>query len=132
MYQVLEAAHISTAGGRGLHIVGRLAQEGLLCFGVREGKQHSFALLDEWVPAARSLEREQALAELAGRYFTSHGPATIHDFMWWSGLTVADAKAGLEMVNQLLVRQERPDLLAFFHGGQPYRGRAGRLLTAGP
>ena len=105
MYQVLEAAGISPAGGRGLHILGHLAQEGLICFGLRAGKQHTFALLDEWVPAARHLERDQALAELARRYFTSHGPATIQDFMWWSGLTMADAKAGLEMAKSHLARE---------------------------
>jgi hypothetical protein len=52
MYQALEAAHISTASGRGLQILWRLAQEGLVCFGAREGKQHTFVLLDEWAPNA--------------------------------------------------------------------------------
>jgi hypothetical protein len=37
------------------------------------------------------LAREEALAELSERYFTSHGPASLQDFTWWSGLTVADA-----------------------------------------
>jgi hypothetical protein len=46
------------------------------------------------------LERDEALAELARRYFTSHGPATEEDFMWWSGLTRADIRSGLEMVKQ--------------------------------
>ncbi len=100
MYQVLEDAGISAAGQRGLHILWRLAQEGLICFGAREGKQHTFVLLDEWVPGARRLEREEALAELVRRYFTSRGPATVQDFVWWSGLTAADAAAGLEMIKE--------------------------------
>ena len=102
MYQVLEAAGIATAGGRGLHILGQLAQEGILCFGRRQGKQQTFALLDEWAPAAKPKRRDEALAELARRYFTSHGPATFQDFIWWSGLTTADARAGSEMTRNHL------------------------------
>jgi hypothetical protein len=98
IYAALEGAGIAASGGRGLHLLWRLAQEGLLCFGGREGKQQTFALLDEWLPGARRMEREEALAELARRYFTGHGPATIQDCMWWSGLTAADVRAGLAMV----------------------------------
>ena len=105
LYEILEAAGVSTAGQRGIHILGRLAQDGLLCFAARQGKQQTFALLEEWVPPARALERDEALAELAGRYFTSHGPATVQDFTWWSGLTVADAKAGIELAGPGLERE---------------------------
>lgn len=96
LFKTLNAAGIATAGQRGIHILARLAQDGLLCFAAREGKQQTFALLEEWVPPVRKLERDEALAELAGRYFTSHGPATVQDFTWWSGLTVADAQKGIE------------------------------------
>jgi hypothetical protein len=71
--------------------------EGLICSGAMRGKQHTYALLDERVPAARMLEREEALAELTRRYFISHGPATVKDFAWWSGLATADVRAGLEL-----------------------------------
>jgi hypothetical protein len=77
----------------------------VICFGARAGKQQTFALLDEWIPEAKMLERDAALAELAQRYFTSHGPATLQDFAWWSGLTVADARAGLEMVKARLQQE---------------------------
>ena len=106
LYQVLGAAHISPAGQRGIHILARLAQDGFICFGTREGKQQTFALLDEWAPAARTMERADALAELARRYFTSHGPATLHDFVWWSGLATADARAGLEGAKPQLTHEE--------------------------
>lgn len=97
MAQVLESAHISTAGQRGIHILGRMAQEGLICFGPRQGKQHTFVLFEEWLKPVKSMPRDQALGELARRYFTSHGPALLQDFVWWSGLTTADAKTGLEI-----------------------------------
>ncbi|MBE7469395.1 MAG: winged helix DNA-binding domain-containing protein [Anaerolineales bacterium] len=102
MLQRLEEASISTAGQRGYHILLRSAQDGLICFGVPQGKQQTFTLLDEWIPATKSLGRGEALAELAQRYFTSHGPATIADFAWWSGLTLTDARAGLEQVKSRL------------------------------
>jgi hypothetical protein len=62
-------------------------------------------LLEEWTPNARRLDRDEALAELALRYFTSHGPATVQDFAWWSGLRAADARAGLEAVASRLARE---------------------------
>ncbi|MHB8577598.1 MAG: winged helix DNA-binding domain-containing protein [Dehalococcoidia bacterium] len=102
MYQLLEADNIPAGGQRGIHILGKLAQEGLICFGARAGKQQTFVLLDEWAPAAMTLPRDEALAEVARRYFTGHGPAALPDFVWWSGLPVADARAGLEMVKSTL------------------------------
>jgi hypothetical protein len=105
IFQLLRRARISPDGQRGYHIMWRLAQEGVVCFGARAGKQQTFALLDEWVPHARSLERGEALAELARRYFASHGPATLHDFAWWSGLKVSDARAGLDMISSELSRE---------------------------
>ncbi len=106
LYQALEAAGASTAGQRGIHILGRLAQEGLICFGPRAGKTHVFVLLEEWLPPAEVLPHDQALAELAHRYFTGHGPATVQDFAWWSGLPLAEARAGLEMVRSQLAQGE--------------------------
>ena len=98
LYTLLEQAQISTEGQRGIHILNQLAHSQLICFGARAGKQPTFALLDEWAPGAKSLPRDEALETLALRYFTGHGPATLHDFIWWSGLTVADARAGLGAV----------------------------------
>ena len=100
VYRALESARIATGGQRGLHILWRLAQEGLLCLGPRAGKQPTFVLLDAWVPPAKSLDRSESLVKLARRYFTSHGPATVQDFSWWSGLTASDARAGLEGIER--------------------------------
>jgi hypothetical protein len=79
---------------------------GLICSGPRRGKQFTYALLEERVPPTRPLERDEALAELTRRYFTSHGPATARDFSWWSGLTVADAQRGLAILGSDLQREE--------------------------
>ncbi|HEX5691792.1 MAG TPA: winged helix DNA-binding domain-containing protein [Roseiflexaceae bacterium] len=98
LYERLAEADIAASGSRGLHILGQLSMQGLLCFGARAGKQPTFTLLDEWAPEAKSLPRDEALARLTLRYFRSHGPATMKDFMWWSGLTTAEVKVGLGQV----------------------------------
>lgn len=80
--------------------------EGIICSGPRRGKQFTYALLSERAPQAKELDRDEALAELTKRYFTSHGPATMKDFAWWSGLTAADAKKGLELNKNKLIHEE--------------------------
>jgi hypothetical protein len=101
-YAVLERANIATQGQRGLHVLWRLAHEMLLCFGPREGKQHTIVLFEEWLPGAPRRSSDEALPELARRYFTGHGPATLRDFAWWSGLTLTEARRATEMAGKLL------------------------------
>lgn len=86
--------------------------EGLICSGARRGRQFTYALLDERAPSVRPLERDLALAELARRFFLSRGPATEHDFARWSGLTLSDARSGLEAVKGQLQHE--------VFDGQPY------------
>jgi winged helix DNA-binding protein len=80
----------------------RAELDGIICSGARRGKQHTYALLDERAPQAKTLERDEALAQLAMRYFGSHGPATLQDFVWWSGLTMKDARKGMDFVKTQL------------------------------
>lgn len=101
----LEQAGISTEGLRLTFLLQRAEIEAVIASGSRRGKQFTFALLDELVLVSRALERDEALAELARRYFTSHGPATLQDFTWWSGLTAAEARTGLEMVKPQFVKE---------------------------
>jgi hypothetical protein len=83
----------------------RAELDGVICSGARQGKQFTYALLDERVPETKSQSREEALADLTRRYFTSHGPATVADFVWWSGLTTKDANSGLDMVGSRLLKE---------------------------
>jgi hypothetical protein len=105
LFEVLERSRIDPSGQRGIHILSKLAQEGLLCFGPREGKQPTFVLLDDWVPESRHLERDDALAEIARRYFTSHGPATLMDFVGWTGLKITEGRQALEAVSKELHKE---------------------------
>ncbi len=105
LLQTLDAAGISPAGQRGYYMLWYFANESLTAIGPRIGKQQSIVLLDEWLPPARERTRDKALAELARRYFTSHGPAQLKDFVWWSSLTTADARAGLEAAKSHLAQE---------------------------
>lgn len=88
------------------YIMMRAELDGLSCSGARAGNQFTYALLEERVPQCRSLNRDEALAELAKRYFQSRGPAAIADFSTWSGLTMSDAKKGTAMVSPLFIREK--------------------------
>src|SRR4029077_12334870 len=77
-------------------IMMRAELDGVICSGARRGKQFTYALFEERVVGPTALERDAALFELARRYFTTRGPATVDDFSWWSGLTKADAKRGVD------------------------------------
>jgi hypothetical protein len=99
-YKLLAHSNILTHNSRGLHILGHLAMKGVICFGPRKEKKQTIVLLDEWIPKSKDFESEEALAEITKRYFTSHGPASLQDFIWWAGLTVAEAKRGLEIVKK--------------------------------
>jgi hypothetical protein len=115
---LLESGGIATTGQRGYHILWRLAQEGLLVVGPMEGRQQTFALLDEWVPASRSAldpdaPREELLATLAARYFAGHGPATVADLARWAGITKSEAGIAAAAADPTLASAE--------HDGERYR-----------
>lgn len=97
LFAALARRRISTEGERGGRILYRAAQAGLICLGDPLGKQARYTLLEEWLPPQPVLPREEALQKLAQRYFASHGPATLADFSWWSGLAAGEARAALEM-----------------------------------
>jgi hypothetical protein len=103
--QTLRDAGIDVTGSQRLaHILLRPELDGIICSGARRGKQMTYALLDERVPPAPAKSRDEALLELTSRYFSTRGPATVNDFAWWSGLTVADGKRGTEMAGASLER----------------------------
>ena len=102
---VLRAAGIETGMPRLTHLVMSAELDGVIASGARRGKQFTYALLDDRAPRTASLERADAIRELAVRYFRSHGPAQVQDFVWWSGLTVADARAGITDAGPALGRE---------------------------
>jgi hypothetical protein len=103
--QIFQRERLPTTGIRFVLMLMRAELDGLICSGPRAGKDFTYALLDDRAPRSPALRRDQALAELARRYFTSRGPATLHDFVWWSGLTTADARTAIEMAAGDLARE---------------------------
>lgn len=101
----LARSGVEATGTRLGYLVMRAELDGLVANGVMRGKQHTYALISERVPDALRLGPDEALAELTRRYFTSHGPATLKDFSWWSSLTVAQIKRGLDLVGSALVSE---------------------------
>jgi Winged helix DNA-binding domain len=99
---VLDDGGMATTGQRGYHLLGYLARTGTLCLGPTTDGEQLFVLVDEWIPAPSQFEGEEALAELARRYFLGHGPATIHDLARWAGIGMRSARAGLAAVRDQL------------------------------
>ncbi len=95
--RVLRAAGVSPEGQRLPHLVLRAELDQVIVSGPRHGKQFTYALFEERVPKSPTLDRSGALRELTLRYFRSHGPAQVSDFIWWSGLTATDARKGIDM-----------------------------------
>lgn len=104
--QALAAGGIEATGLRMGYLLMYAELSAVICSGGLRGKQRTYALLDERVPPAPPRPREEALAELAARYFTSHGPATRDDFQWWASLTAADAERGLALAGARLTRHD--------------------------
>jgi hypothetical protein len=86
---------IPTDGQAPTHLLVHLSTIGLVCRATDRGRDATFALLDEWVPDRRNAgpRGDDALAELARRYFAAFSPATPADFTAWSGLPSSRAIA---------------------------------------
>lgn len=128
LYRLLADSGVSALGQARYHAVWFLCQTGVLCLGPPDGKAQTFVLLDEWVSAPRRLDRDEALGELAARYFRGHGPATVRDFSWWSALTLTDARRGLAIARPQLERLEVGDIEYFLSPELPDSPRASGIL----
>ena len=106
----LSRARTVASGQRLAGIVFHAELDRIICSGPLRGKQFTYMLVDERAPDAVALDREAALAELTRRYFRSHGPATIRDFVWWSGLTVKEAREGVESIGKSILEEKVGDL----------------------
>jgi hypothetical protein len=102
---LLNKAGIATDENRASHLFMVAELDGLICSGATKNGKQTFSLLDERVPQTSSLGQDEALAALAKRYFSSHGPATVEDFDWWSGLSAGNAKRALDMVKSELTSE---------------------------
>ena len=102
----LAAAGIETNGMRLGYLASHAELEAIICSGPRRGKQQTYALVNERVPATAGRSREESLAEIGRRYVEGHGPAQAIDLAWWSGLTLRDARIALESASPGLTRED--------------------------
>ncbi len=110
----LDQAGIPADGFRLSYLMMYAELEGLICSGARRGKQFTYTLLEERVPPVKAISRDEALAELVKRYFATRSPATLQDFTMWSGLTMTDAKNGIEMVKSQFMSEVVNDQIYWF------------------
>ena len=92
---VVNDAGVTTEGQRGYHVLWYASQLGVTCIGPQVDGEQTFVLLDEWAPRSRTLTSREGAAELAFRYFRSHGPASVRDFAGWTGLGLGVTRAAL-------------------------------------
>jgi hypothetical protein len=128
LLELLEANGISTKGQRAAYMLQRASLDGLVCQGAAVRNTPTYMALDESLAQGKLLARDQALAELARRYFTSRGPATLQDFAAWSGLTIADARAGLGAIESQLTQASIGGQTYWMPQGSPVKGRDVYLL----
>ena len=87
------------------YFLGRAEVDGVVCSGVDKGNKRTYALLEERVPPMKELHKEEALAKLAIKYFRSHSPASLLDFIWWSGLSITEAKQAVGLIDEELITE---------------------------
>ena len=112
LYAILEENNISTEGQRGFYITQRASLDAHIIHTTVAGNDPNFLSFEDTIPQGNLLSRDAALAELARRYFSSRGPATLRDFAWWTGLLIADVRAGFEAI--------QAELTEITHDGQSY------------
>lgn len=112
---LFEKANIVNNDNRVAHILLHAEMEGIICSGPLKNKKLTYALLEERVPKRTKLQKEEAVAKLAYKYFSGHGPATWQDFLWWSGLSVKDAKRGVELIKSDFISETIDGETYIFH-----------------
>ena len=122
----LQRAGLDVTGQRLAHLMMHAELERVVCSGPRRGKQFTYALLEERAPASPRVSRDEALDRLSRCFFRSHGPATVRDFVWWSGLLTADAKRALDMIK---ARRKQVGAHTYWTAGQRVRGVRRRHLA---
>ncbi|WP_257666406.1 winged helix DNA-binding domain-containing protein [Parapedobacter tibetensis] len=116
---VFEQAGIANEDNRAAYLFLRAELDGIICSGASKGTKPTYALLPERVPHKRMLTREEALSTLAKRYFISHGPATVYDFAWWSGLSITDARKALDLVKSQFIAETIDSKIYWFDASLP-------------
>ena len=77
----------------------RMAEmSGTLCSGDLLPMKATYALTADKVKPSGKLDRDEALMRFTRKYFQSRQPATLEDFVWWSGLNIGDCRKGIALL----------------------------------
>ncbi len=112
--QLFNKHKIAVNENRLSHFLIRAELDAIICSGKIKYNKNTYALLAKRVTKKKTFKREEALGTLAEKYFISRGPATVADFAWWSGLSVTDAKKGLQSVQSVLEKEKINDAVYYF------------------
>jgi hypothetical protein len=125
----LSRAGLAADSPRMNHFLMRAEAEGIICSGVDKAGKPTYALLEERLPpsAIKELSKEESLAKLAERYFRSHSPASLHDFAWWSGLSLTDARLAIRLIASRLIAERLGEQTLFIHQGCKEAGEMNTL-----
>ena len=126
MGAALTAVGIRPDGQRLPHLLLCAELDGVVTSGPRRGKQFTWMLFDDRAPRAAGFDRAEAAGDLVRRYFRSHGPAQLQDFIWWSGLTAAESRAGIELAAADLASEEIDGKRYWFGAGAERAPKADR------
>jgi hypothetical protein len=123
---LFEKHGVSAEGQQLPYLLQRASLDRLICHGPLRSSEPTFALISEWLGAIAILDRVEALGLLADRYFSSHGPATLQDFIWWSGLNAREARHALE--SALTLSKLKVGDVEYWAAGEPLS--AGEAVNA--
>jgi hypothetical protein len=114
LMDMLENAGIKARNQRSSHLMFCAELDGIVCSGEIRNKEQTYALLRERVPDLKKIDRDEALARLAHKYFTSHCPASVHDFEWWSGLSLGDSRKAIELIKSDFISEKKGEIIYWF------------------
>jgi len=100
---------------RMVHFMFRAEVEGIVCSGVDKERKQTYSLINERVMPTKKLQRDESLALIASKYFKSHSPASIQDFIWWSGLSTTDSKLSINLINNDLLKELFGETTLYIH-----------------
>ena len=110
----------------------RAEQEGIICSGELDNCQNTYALLDERLPPTKELTRAESITLLAQKYFRSHSPATIEDFVWWSNLNIGECKAAVATIDSELIKKPHNGTVYYIHRDCRIKGLRYKTLLLPP
>ena len=109
---------------------------GVLCSGDLLPMKATYALTANKIgskPSIAGEDLEEVLMRFTRKYFQSHQPATLEDFVWWSGLNVNVCRKGIALLGDTIHKETWKGRAFYLTDNCRTRGfRTGKLLLIPP